>query len=125
MRQILRLGTRSSLLAQAQARLAQSALKSLLDDSSVELFPMRTTGDARQGTSDACIPDKQMWVRELEEALLRSDIDIAIHSAKDVPIEISPGTCLLPILGRNFPEDVFFYLNSTIMKKVAHEQNSI
>ena len=114
MRETLRVGTRGSLLALAQARLAQSALSSLVEsiwgkDIPIELCEIRTTGDSRQGTRDASIPDKQMWIRELEDALLCSNLDLAVHSGKDVPTEISPRTKLLPILERDFPEDVFVH----------------
>ncbi len=78
----MRLGTRGSALALAQAGLVRHLLTELGED--VELVPITTSGDERPGG----VPpgeDKSRFVKEIEEALLRGEIDLAVHSAKDVP----------------------------------------
>ena len=98
------IGTRRSKLAMAQSELvAQVFSASGVCDAS--LHPMDTTGDAKQGKV-GIEKDKKDWVQELEEALLESEIDIAIHSGKDVPIDLAEGTTVLPVLPRAIPYDV-------------------
>ena len=92
---MIRVGTRSSALALAQARLVA---KRLPHDST--LVTITTSGD-RQGP----ISDKSRWVSELERALLEDEIDIAVHSAKDVPTELAPGLSLVAIPPRADPRD--------------------
>jgi hydroxymethylbilane synthase len=92
----LRIGTRGSLLALAQAR----AVARLLPEPS-ELVPITTSGDV-----DRARGDKSRWVGALEAALLAGDIDLAVHSAKDVPSELAPGTALVAAPRRADPMDV-------------------
>jgi hydroxymethylbilane synthase len=90
----MRLGTRRSALALAQARLAAS----LLGD--CELVPISTSGDG-----GAPAQDKSRWVDELERALLAGEIDLAVHSAKDVPGEPAEGLELLGSPARGPAQD--------------------
>ena len=96
---MIRLGTRRSALALAQA---QSVAERLEDD--VELIPIRTAGDERRGPAPAT-SDKARFVKELEEALLAGQIDLAVHSAKDVPAELPPGLVILAVPERADPRD--------------------
>jgi len=92
---LIRVGTRASTLALAQAnRVAER-----LPEESV-LHPITTSGD-RQGP----VSDKSRWVSELERALLDDEIDLAVHSAKDVPAELAPGLSLVAIPPRADPRD--------------------
>jgi hydroxymethylbilane synthase len=84
---MVRIGTRGSNLALAQARWVADRLG---DD--VELVTVTVAGDRGAGVSD-----KSRWVNELERALLAGRIDIAVHSAKDVPSELPPGLELAAI----------------------------
>jgi hydroxymethylbilane synthase len=81
---LIRLATRGSALALAQARLVAS----LLDDE-VELVEVRTSGDARRA-----VGDKSRWVKEIEQALLDDRADLAVHSAKDVPGVLPDGLAI-------------------------------
>jgi hydroxymethylbilane synthase len=83
---ILRLGTRGSPLALVQARLVRTALCAAhgWDEQSVEIVPIRTTGDKVQDRALAEIGGKALWTKELDRALLDSEIDCAVHSMKDV-----------------------------------------
>jgi hydroxymethylbilane synthase len=92
----LRIGTRGSTLALAQAR---AVLKSLPEPA--ELVTITTAGDAGQATGD-----KSRWVGALEAALGAGDIDLAVHSAKDVPSELAPGTAIVATPRRADPLDV-------------------
>lgn len=87
---MIRIGTRSSALALAQARWVAGRLA---EES--ELVPITTSGD-RHGP----VSDKSRWVAELERALLDERIDIAVHSAKDVPAELAEGLELVAFPAR-------------------------
>ena len=97
----MRIGTRRSALALAQAELVGR----LLGDG-CEIVPMVTRGDRANGPGDGTDEDKSRWVAELEDALVRGDIDLAVHSAKDVPGELAHGLALLGAPARAGAEDV-------------------
>jgi hydroxymethylbilane synthase len=86
----VRIGTRASTLALAQAQRVAGRLEG------AELVPMTTTGD-RAGDRAGTESDKSRWVAELEEALLAGEIDIAVHSAKDVPGELPEGLAIVGV----------------------------
>ncbi|MEA2315316.1 MAG: hydroxymethylbilane synthase [Solirubrobacteraceae bacterium] len=91
----MRIGTRRSALALAQAELIAALL------GGGELIPIVTSGDrGAQGE------DKSRWVHELEQALSDGEIDIAVHSAKDVPGELAEGLELIGAPARGAAEDV-------------------
>ena len=92
---MIRIGTRASALALAQAR---SVAERLSQES--ELVPVRTSGDRAEA-----VGDKSRWVSELERALLDGRIDLAVHSAKDVPAELAPGLSLAAMPPRADPRD--------------------
>ena len=92
---MIRVGTRGSSLALAQARWVADRMG---DD--VELVTVTVAGDR-----GAAVGDKSRWVSELERALLERRIDIAVHSAKDVPSELPPGLELVAIPERADPRD--------------------
>jgi hydroxymethylbilane synthase len=92
----VRIGTRGSPLALAQSR----TVAALLGDDA-ELIPITTTGDRNR----AAVGDKERWVKELELALLAGDIDLAVHSAKDVPSDLPDGLELVGAPRRGDPFD--------------------
>lgn len=104
---IIRCGTRGSQLALAQTALVINALETAHKNLQVERHEVKTLGDRKQGTPQASQSDKKDWIIDLELALLNNDIDFAVHSSKDVPYELEPGTALLPILTRANPFDSF------------------
>jgi hydroxymethylbilane synthase len=93
---VIRLGTRRSALAMAQARRVAEAL-----GGEVELVPIETSGDLPRGERS----DKSRFVKEIEEALLAGDVDLAVHSAKDVPSELPPGLAIVGVPRRAEPRD--------------------
>jgi hydroxymethylbilane synthase len=92
---LIRIGTRGSALALAQAGWVAERL-----DDETELVTVTTSGDR---SPDG---DKSRWISELEQALLEDRIDIAVHSAKDVPAELAEGLAILAIPARADPRDV-------------------
>src|SRR6478735_8654894 len=95
---ILRLGTRGSRLALAQASLVRDALA--LRDVACELIPLRTTGDRIQDRPLAALGGKGLFTKELEDALLDGRMDLAVHSMKDVPVALPQRLCIAAILPR-------------------------
>jgi hydroxymethylbilane synthase len=91
----VRIGTRGSALALAQARQVVALL------GGGELVEIATTGD--RGGPDA--DDKERWVRELDAALLSGEIDCAVHSAKDVPARVPEGIVIAAVPKRADPRD--------------------
>jgi len=90
----VRLGTRGSALALAQAREVAAAL------GGAEVVTITTSGDR-----DRARGDKERWVREIDAALLRGDVDLAVHSAKDVPATLADGIVIAAVPSRADPRD--------------------
>lgn len=82
---IIRIGTRTSQLALAQSAEVHLLLDPFLEGKKIEIVPLTTSGDRIQDRTLADIGGKGLFIKELEEALIQNKIDIAIHSAKDVP----------------------------------------
>ncbi|MDO6413139.1 hydroxymethylbilane synthase [Sphingomonas sp. BIUV-7] len=82
----LRLGTRGSPLALAQANMVAGALRAAhgWDEAAIEIVAIRTTGDRIQDRALAEVGGKALWTKELDRALFDGDIDFAVHSMKDV-----------------------------------------
>ncbi len=99
----MRIGTRRSALALAQANLIVVQLRAAGHED-CEIVPMLAVGDRADGGADAS--DKSRWVSELERALAAGEIDLAVHSAKDVPGELAEGLALHGAPARAAAEDV-------------------
>ena len=104
-----RIGTRGSPLALVQARMVRSrlAMAAGLNEKGIELVVIRTTGDIIQDRSLAEEGGKGLFTKEIEEALLDRRIDLAVHSAKDMPTFLPKGLVLAACLEREDPRDVF------------------
>ena len=104
----LRIGTRKSLLSRKQTDMAIEALQKVHPDLEIEIVPFQTRGDK--------ILDKPLWelsnkgkgvfASEFEEMILNDEIDIAIHSGKDLPIFLAEGLEILGVMRRDDPRDV-------------------
>lgn len=101
------IATRESPLALEQARWVQERLKTLHPHLSVELLGITTRADKLLETSLRQIGGKGLFVKELEEALLDGRADIAVHSMKDMPMELPEGLSLPVICEREDPRDAF------------------
>ncbi len=108
----LRLGTRGSPLALAQAREVRARLAAahaeLEPEAAVEIVVIKTTGDAVQDRTLAEIGGKGLFTKEIEEALLDGRIDAAVHSMKDVPTWLPEGLAIGTVLPREDPRDALF-----------------
>src|SRR5436190_14918941 len=82
----LRLGTRGSLLAKTQSQLVATELEKRSAGLQVELIVLKTTADSIQDKPLYEFGGKGLFVKELEQALLENQIDLAVHSFKDVPV---------------------------------------
>jgi hydroxymethylbilane synthase len=100
----MRLGTRSSPLALVQATAMASRLRAL--GAAVELVPMRTEGDRLAEKRLADFGGKGLFVRDIEQALLRGEIDLAVHSLKDLPAEVPAGLAMAAYPEREDARDV-------------------
>jgi len=102
----IRIGTRSSALALHQAELVASQLKSCLPSVTVSIVKIKTQGDKLLDVPLADIGSKGLFTSEIEQALMRGDVDLAVHSAKDLPTDMTPGVQLTATLKREDVRDV-------------------
>ena len=105
----IRIATRKSPLAMWQAEFIESELKRMYPGITVELQPMSTRGDKILDSPLAKIGGKGLFVKELENALLEGRSDIAVHSTKDVPMELPDGLDLSIICKRHDPCDALCF----------------
>ena len=101
------IGTRGSKLALWQAEWIKSQLNALYPELQIELNKIKTTGDKILDVPLAKVGGKGLFVKEIEEALLNNEADIAVHSMKDVPTEFPEGLHLAVITQREDPRDAF------------------
>jgi len=101
----LRIGTRGSLLALRQATCVRDLLAKEHPGIETDLVPIVTSGDRITNRPIAKIGGKAVFVKEVEQALHSGDIDLAVHSLKDVPAVLSDGLILYTILRRSEPRD--------------------
>lgn len=102
----MRLATRGSALALAQAELARQALRRVHPDLTIEFVQVRTRGDRLQGVSLESVEGRGFFTDELERALERGEAELAVHSLKDLPTEVPPGFAIGAVLPREDPRDV-------------------
>ncbi len=100
-----RIGTRASQLALWQANWVKGELEKRYPEMTVELVKIKTIGDKILDVPLAQVGGKGLFVKEIEEAMLRGEIDIAVHSMKDVPTEFPEGLGLYCITEREDPRD--------------------
>ncbi|MGB5984193.1 MAG: hydroxymethylbilane synthase [Desulfobacterales bacterium] len=105
------IGTRGSKLALWQANWVKQALESLHPDLSCKLSVIKTQGDKILDVPLAKVGGKGLFVKEIEEALLRGDIDLAVHSMKDMPAALPEGLTIGAIPRRETPNDVLISKN--------------
>jgi hydroxymethylbilane synthase len=111
---VIRIGTRGSTLALAQAGLVKAGL-----GGDGEIVPMRTEGDRLAEARLAAVGGKGLFVREIEEALLRREIDVAVHSLKDLPAEPPAGLVLAAFLPREDARDVLVASRAASLEDLA------
>jgi hydroxymethylbilane synthase len=101
----LRLGTRGSQLALYQAN-AVARLVAGAGGPPCDIVPIKTSGDHLQERPLSEVGGKRLFVKEIEDALLRGDVDLAVHSSKDMPAILPDGLAIAGVLQREDPHDV-------------------
>ncbi|MEE8428911.1 MAG: hydroxymethylbilane synthase [Gammaproteobacteria bacterium] len=104
-RQTVRIATRKSPLALWQAGFVRARLQEIHPGLEVTLLPLSTRGDKILDAPLAKVGGKALFVKELEQALIDSEADIAVHSTKDLPVDLPEGLELAVILQRQDPRD--------------------
>lgn len=102
---LLRIGTRRSALARTQTDWVNAALARRYPELQIEIVAMETTGDKLVDAPLEQYGGKELFVKELEEALLDGRVDLAVHSLKDVPVALPPGLHLAAVCEREDPRD--------------------
>ena len=113
MKQKIKVGTRQSKLALIQTNLVVEKLKKAWPEMTIEVVPMSTKGDQILNRSLASFGGKGVFTKELEIALLDGTIDLAVHSAKDMPMEFPKGLMLGAVLEREDPADILVTMDGT------------
>jgi len=116
MSKILRIATRKSALALWQAEHVASLLRQHHPGLQVELLPLVTEGDRILDRPLASIGGKGLFLKELERALLDGQAELAVHSMKDVPVEMTPGLQVDIVLQRANPFDAFLSHNGQSLR---------
>lgn len=117
-RKHLRIATRKSPLAYWQANAVKAQLEKYYPSIQIELFPLVTEGDKHLESSLSKLGGKGLFVKELEKALLNGDADIAVHSMKDVPMDLAKGLTLAAICEREDARDVLISSSGESLKQL-------
>ena len=102
---IIKVGSRGSPLALWQANWIKGQLETQNPEIRVEIIIIKTSGDKIQDVPLAKIGGKGLFVKELEESMLRNEIDFAVHSMKDMPIKFPFALCIAAVTKRENPFD--------------------
>jgi hydroxymethylbilane synthase len=113
------IASRKSRLAMWQSEFVRDELRRLYPSCEVEILGMSTRGDEILDVSLAKVGGKGLFVKELEAALADGRADIAVHSAKDVPMELPEGFCLAAISLREDPRDGFVSTRHASLEALA------
>ena len=103
---LIRIGTRGSALALAQAAWVKAKLEKQYPEGRVESIIIKTSGDRFVEAPVQAIGGKGIFTKEIEDALLKKEIDVAVHSMKDLPTELALGLTVAAVPEREDPRDV-------------------
>jgi hydroxymethylbilane synthase len=109
------IGSRGSKLSLAYSNHVKNLLiksNSKFDDNSIEIKIIKTSGDIFQNKRISDIGGKGVFCKQIEEELLNSKIDLAVHSLKDLPTQMTQGLCVNAVVKRNDPRDAFLSYSS-------------
>ena len=116
----LRIGTRASALALWQARHVESLIKGLKDAPAVELVHIKTEGDVRTDVPLWALRGRAFFTKEIDRALLAGEVDLAVHSLKDLSTVLEPGLQLAATLTREDPRDALLSRTGVHLKDLPH-----
>ena len=114
----VRIGTRKSMLALAQSRWVKTRIEEAHPQVTVELVTISTRGDKILDSPLSEIGGKGLFVKEIEEAMLRGQIDAAVHSMKDVPAEVPEGLALCAFPERENPFDALVSVDGSCLEEL-------
>lgn len=106
---VIRVGTRKSQLARIQTDSVVATLKALYPGLQFEIIAMSTTGDKILDTALSKIGEKSLFTKELEHALERNEVDLVVHSLKDLPTVLPPGFTIGAVCKRESPYDAVVF----------------
>lgn len=115
MSQRIRIGSRESRLAVAQAEIVKNMITDVYPETEVSIITMKTTGDRILDRSLDQVGGKGLFVKELDQALRKGEIDLSVHSLKDMPMEIPEDLPVLAFTKREDPRDVLLYRSGTAL----------
>jgi hydroxymethylbilane synthase len=116
----LTIGSRGSALALTQSAWVRNELRKVHSDVLVETKIIKTSGDLFTGLPLHQIGGKGLFTKEIEESLLRGEIDLAVHSLKDLPTELAEPLCLGAISRREDPRDAFLSMAFASLLGLPH-----
>jgi hydroxymethylbilane synthase len=114
----IRIGTRASELALAQTAWVKAKINEKYPDGRIETILIKTSGDRFTETSIRAIGGKGIFTKEIEDALFRDEIDLAVHSMKDLPTELPPGLTVAIVPKREDPRDVLVSARGTTLNRL-------
>ena len=118
------IGSRGSKLSLAYSSHVKNLLvksNSKFDDNSIEIKIIKTSGDIFQNKKISDIGGKGVFCKQIEEELLESKIDLAVHSLKDLPTKMTDGLCVSAVVKRNDPRDAFLSYSSKSFKELKSQ----
>lgn len=115
----IRIGTRKSKLALVQTDLVRRRIQAAFPEAEIEIVEMSTKGDEILDKSLTSFGGKGVFTRELEEALLKEEVDLAVHSAKDMPMEFPEGLYIGAVLERADVHDVLVTTTGVKARELA------
>ncbi len=114
----IRIGTRGSKLALWQAGWVESELKRHWPALEVQIVVLKTEGDRRLDVNLSIVGGKALFIKEIEDSLLNKKIDVAVHSLKDLPVDLPPGLIVAAVPERADPADVLLSPQKVSFKKL-------
>lgn len=115
----IRIGTRGSKLALYQAELVQAHLKKNVGLAEVEIVVIKTAGDMIRQKNPVPLETKRVFTKEIEDALLAGQVDLAVHSAKDLAVRMPAGLKIGAVLEREDPRDCFVHSEGKKLSDLA------
>lgn len=119
-RRLIRVGTRDSQLARLQTTVVTDLLSSLFPDIAIETIGVTTRGDKILDRPIADLGTRGVFVKELEESLLDEEVDLVVHSLKDLPTDMPENLALAAVLSRQNPHDVLVSRNGQRFSDLPH-----
>ena len=113
----IRIISRKSLLARIQANIVAEKIKEEFSNINIEFLTKETSGDIDLSTPLHKMPDPGVFTNDIREELLKNKADLAVHSWKDLPVELQEGTEIVTTLKREDPRDLLIFKKGSIEKK--------